>query len=220
MNRIVIYHGSDHIIEKPLFGYGEAHNDYGLGFYCTLDLELAKEWANRSTTNGFANKYLFDARTLKVLDLTKEEYSVLNWIAILLHHRHLSLADQALYKRRLDFLDKYFYIDVSQYDVVVGYRADDTYFKFPMFFLRNEFSVNRLEEIYKLGNLGKQIVLISEKAFSHLEYIGFVESEPIYKEKYHTRKNQADVRFEEMLIEDITTSSVKIEDLMKQYDYR
>ena len=38
-----LYHGSSNIIEKPLFGYGKAYNDYGLGFYCTESLEMAKE---------------------------------------------------------------------------------------------------------------------------------------------------------------------------------
>ena len=40
-----LYHGSSKIIEKPLFGYGKPYNDYGLGFYCTEHVELAKEWA-------------------------------------------------------------------------------------------------------------------------------------------------------------------------------
>ena len=31
----MIYHGSDHIIEHPEFGYGKTYNDYGTGFYCT-----------------------------------------------------------------------------------------------------------------------------------------------------------------------------------------
>ena len=39
-----LYHGSVNIIEKPLFGYGKPYNDYGLGFYCTDSLEMAKEW--------------------------------------------------------------------------------------------------------------------------------------------------------------------------------
>lgn len=26
-----IYHGSDHIIEKPQYGYGKPYNDYGVG---------------------------------------------------------------------------------------------------------------------------------------------------------------------------------------------
>lgn len=40
---LIIYHGSGEIIEKPQFGYGNPKNDYGLGFYCTEDIELAKE---------------------------------------------------------------------------------------------------------------------------------------------------------------------------------
>jgi len=34
--------GSKDIIQKPIFGVGSKNNDYGIGFYCTLDLELAK----------------------------------------------------------------------------------------------------------------------------------------------------------------------------------
>ena len=40
-----IYHGSKDIIKIPLYGYGKKYNDYGLGFYCTENIELAKEWA-------------------------------------------------------------------------------------------------------------------------------------------------------------------------------
>ena len=40
-----LYHGSSFIIERPEFGKGNPFNDYGLGFYCTETLELAKEWS-------------------------------------------------------------------------------------------------------------------------------------------------------------------------------
>ena len=40
----IIYHGSDHIIEKPKYGYGKTYNDYGVGFYCTENPDMAKEW--------------------------------------------------------------------------------------------------------------------------------------------------------------------------------
>lgn len=39
-----IYHGSSEIIEKPEFGYGKPYNDYGLGFYCTEQIDMAREW--------------------------------------------------------------------------------------------------------------------------------------------------------------------------------
>ncbi|MBQ6625824.1 MAG: DUF3990 domain-containing protein [Ruminococcus sp.] len=57
MNKLTIYHGSSKIIERPLFGAGNPNNDYGLGFYCTETLDLAKEWACSAETDGYANKY-------------------------------------------------------------------------------------------------------------------------------------------------------------------
>lgn len=220
MERIVIYHGSETIIEKPIYGYGKTSNDYGLAFYCTTSLEMAKEWASRTNASGFANKYSFNATGLKVLDLTDPSFNVLNWIAILMHFRELSLSQKTLYKRRLEFLEKNFYVDVTKYDVVIGYRADDAYFKFPLFFLQNELSIESLENIYKAGDLGKQIALISEKSFSRLSFVKAIKVERVYKEKYYTRKSLADSRFEEIRINDVNNTNDKLEDLMKNYDKR
>ena len=30
---MILYHGSNHIIDKPLYGAGKKYNDYGIGFY-------------------------------------------------------------------------------------------------------------------------------------------------------------------------------------------
>ena len=68
-NQMEIYHGSISIIDNPVFGKGKAHNDYGLGFYCTESLDLAKEWAVTEDTDGYANKYILDTKDLKILDL-------------------------------------------------------------------------------------------------------------------------------------------------------
>lgn len=35
----ILYHGSENIIKKPIFGFGKTYNDYGLGFYCTAKPE-------------------------------------------------------------------------------------------------------------------------------------------------------------------------------------
>ena len=37
----IIYHGSKEIINKPKKEKGKINNDYGQGFYCTFDIELA-----------------------------------------------------------------------------------------------------------------------------------------------------------------------------------
>ena len=34
----ILYHGSEFLIEKPEFGKGARHNDYGRGFYCTENI--------------------------------------------------------------------------------------------------------------------------------------------------------------------------------------
>ena len=62
-----IYHGSDHIIEVPIFHGGKPHNDYGYGFYCTESSEMAKEWAVSEEHDGYANCYELDLQGLKIL---------------------------------------------------------------------------------------------------------------------------------------------------------
>ena len=52
-----IYYGSDRMIEKPKFGYGKPCNDYGIGFYCTQNHNMAKEWGVGIDHNGCANQY-------------------------------------------------------------------------------------------------------------------------------------------------------------------
>lgn len=169
--KMILYHGSVTIIEKPIYHGGKATNDYGYGFYCTENIDLAKEWAcTNNETNGYANKYELDLDKLNVLDLTSKEYSVLNWIAILLKFRQFDISSDILMAAK-EYLLKNFYIDVNKYDVVIGYRADDSYFRFARDFISNTISVEKLAKAMELGMLGKQIVLISEKAHKEIKYI-------------------------------------------------
>lgn len=86
-----LYHGSDHIIENPVFGEGKSYNDYGRGFYCTEHVELAKEWACALGGDGYANHYKLDMSGLSVLNLNTQEYNILNWLAILLENRKFNV---------------------------------------------------------------------------------------------------------------------------------
>ena len=87
---ITLYHGSEKIVELPTFGKGRKNNDFGLGFYCTESEALAKEWAVSSLRNGFANRYTLDMEYLNVLNLNSADYTILNWIAVLVEHRLFS----------------------------------------------------------------------------------------------------------------------------------
>ena len=167
---MIIYHGSKDIIEKPEFGKGNQKNDYGLGFYCTENVELAKEWAcSNNETNGYANQYEIDLSDYKVLDLREEKYSILNWMALLLKFRTFDL-NTPISAQAKEYILENFYVDVEEYDVIIGYRADDSYFSFAKDFINNTISVEQLAEAMRLGELGIQIVLKSKKAFDTVKY--------------------------------------------------
>ena len=121
---IDIYHGSVNVVEKPVFGEGKVHNDYGRGFYCTEHAELAKEWACSSDRDGFANHYRLDISGLSILNLNAQEYNILNWLAILLENRKFNVAD-GLPLRAKAYLLENFKVDYKKYDIIIGYRANN-----------------------------------------------------------------------------------------------
>lgn len=170
--QIKIYHGSEKNIIKPIFGEEKKNNDFGLGFYCTKDINLAKEWAVSSLKDGFANKYILNIEYLKILNLNSSEYTILNWIAILVEHRLFSLKSPVAQRAKKYLIDN-FGINVNAYDVIIGYRADDSYFDYAESFLNNSITVEQLAKAMKLGKLGEQIVIKSQYAFSCLTYDGF-----------------------------------------------
>ncbi|RGC51893.1 DUF3990 domain-containing protein [Absiella sp. AM29-15] len=49
---------------QPIYGLGKNYNDYGQGFYCTENLELAKEWACTENLEGYANQYQLDMKSI------------------------------------------------------------------------------------------------------------------------------------------------------------
>ena len=216
---MIVYHGSDHILEVPVFRGRKPQNDYGSGFYMTESLELAKEWACAKNTDGFANRYELDLEDLQVLNLNGPEYNILNWLAILTKHRSYwqngSIAEEAK-----EYLQTNFYVAISSYDVIIGYRAGDSYFSFAQDFVAGTISLRKLSEATHLGKLGEQIVLKSERSYRHIR---FLDAEPAdaatYYEKkadrdrearreYRKKKQMADVS-EELYMLDILREGIK-----------
>lgn len=164
---MVLYHGSPMIVDNPEYGKGNAFNDYGRGFYCTEHIELAKEWACRDISGGYANTYEFSNNGLKTLKLN--DYSTLHWLALLVHNRRFRLTSDLMVEGKAWLQEKYL-LDISKYDVIIGYRADDSYFRFARAFLQNSLSLEALEKAMYLGELGEQVVLISPKAFRNITF--------------------------------------------------
>lgn len=183
-SKITVYHGSPRIIQKPIFGAGNPNNDYGLGFYCTECVELAKEWACSVETDGYANQYTLDLTNLSMLSLTSGDFHILNWLFVLLENRTFRIRGDIAQQAKA-YIFENFAIDYKGYDIIKGYRADDSYFSFTNAFLNNAISIAQLERAMVLGKLGEQIVLMSEKSF---DSIVFVDSIPAPKEIYLPKK--------------------------------
>ncbi len=181
---LIIYHGSQQIVEVPKFGIGKKYNDYGQGFYCTESIELAKEWACPIKNDGYSNKYIMHFDGMNVMHLTKGEFNILNWLAILLEHRKFDITSPVGNNAR-DFILSRFMPDTTNIDVMIGYRADDSYFSFAEDFVNNTISLRDLNLAMQLGTLGEQVVLLSKRSFGQIE---FVEHEVAdYREYYYKR---------------------------------
>jgi len=185
---IEIYHGSVKVIDLPVFGEGKPYNDYGRGFYCTEHAELAKEWACSADSDGYANHYQLDMTGLSVLNLNGPEYNILNWLAILLENRKFNVAE-GLPQRAKTYILENFKVDYKKYDIIVGYRADDSYFSYAGDFVNGTLSLSDLSEAMRLGKLGEQVVLKSKKAF---EALTFVEAIKAPREEYFAKYKQRD----------------------------
>lgn len=188
MNILTLWHGSVKIIEKPLYGAGKAYNDYGRGFYCTEHEELAKEWACAEKKSGYANRYVMDLSGLKVLNLGDSSYTILHWLAVLSANRRFQ-PETALAAQGLAYLQKYFQPDLDKYDLIRGYRADDSYFSFARAFVGNAISLDQLSRAMYLGELGEQVVLRSKAAFQKIRFDGY---EPADGSIYYLKRKHRD----------------------------
>ena len=212
---IDIYHGTDHVVEKPLFGEGKLYNDYGRGFYCTEHLELAKEWACLSGGDGYANHYRLDRDGLSVLNLNEPEYSILNWLAILLENRKFNVAE-GLPQRAKAYLLENFKVDYKQYDVIIGYRADDSYFSYAGDFVNGTLSLSDLSEAMRLGRLGEQVVLKSKKSFDALTFVEAIEAPcQEYFAKYKSRDEEARAKYRQIASKPVAESETYVLDIIR-----
>lgn len=172
IKKILVYHGSDHIIHTPIYLGGKDDNDYGNGFYTTEYEDRAKSWAalNGDPSHSIVNKYELDLDGLNVLNLA--DFGVLAWIAEVVSNRGTSQEATEILGKRLVEMYK---VDTSPYDIIKGYRADDSYTQVIEAFLLNQINIAEVERLFYKGSLGNQIFLRSEKAFSQIKWEGSYE---------------------------------------------
>lgn len=117
-------------------------------------------------------------------------------------------------RRAKRYLIDNFAINVNAFDLITGYRADDSYFDYAESFLNNGISVEQLARAMRLGKLGEQIVIKSQFAFSRLQFQGVDVAE---REQYYVlrkaRDDEANQMYMDMLEEE--SDGLYIQDIMR-----
>lgn len=182
-----LYHGSDHEVGKPKYGFGKTDNDYGQGFYTTLDPKKADEWAVCfGGMNAVTNRYFIDTQGLNILFL--DDYGPLAWVTEIISNRGVRGENASLLATKL--IEKY-KIDTTHADIIVGYRADDSYIDVVDSFLKNEISLEETARLFYKGDLGLQVFIKSQRAFERMECRG---ARYIAECKRGMSKNEEDAR--------------------------
>lgn len=84
-----------------------------------------------------------------------------------------------------DYLQRSFAVDDAESDVIIGYRADNSYFYFAQNFINGTISCRQLNNAMHLGKLGQQFVLKSEWAFDRIKFLGY---EPAQSDEWYAKK--------------------------------
>lgn len=206
------FYGADHLLAKPEFNKGNPSNDYGLGFYLTPDKEMARLWASKFE-HGYLIEFDVDVSKLKIMQLaTINDEDILKWLSILITHR-FSKEEREENKINIQWLIKNYPFTLGDYDVVIGYRADDSYFDYSRDFVKNELSLELLKDAMRIGKLGTQFVLMSKKSFEHIK---FIKAEPVaHTEEYSIFRNKTKAEYYELKKEDDINNTF-IRDLMRK----
>ena len=136
-----------------------------------------------------------------------------------MHNRELSSNLRNNYPRELKYLKDKYLLNVNDYDVVIGYRADDSYFHFPEAFVRSGITLESLNSIITAGDLGKQYVLISKRAFSLIKFVDYQEVFEKSHEDYYKRKSGADKIFTDLLEQDRYKKGTRLRDLVMDNEW-
>lgn len=156
---MIVYHGSNIVVEKPVLLSPKRTLDFGPGFYTTTNKEQAISFAQKVMLRNDSNTkavsmYEIDYDEMEhILDVLKFTSPSGKWLDFVFANR------QGIYEGK-------------QYDIVYGAVADDTIYRvFGLYeagLLTREETLKRL----KISKLYDQVTFCTEKALSHLQFIG------------------------------------------------
>lgn len=144
---MILYHGSQMIVDEPEIRKTKYTKDFGWGFYCTVIKEQAERWAIRKTGNGYVN--YFEYEEIPSLNIKKFSNVSEEW---------------------LDFVAQCRHGNTHEYDIVEGPMADDTIYNYVEDYLDGIISKETFMQLAKFKKPTHQISFHTIKALSCLTF--------------------------------------------------
>jgi len=155
---MLVYHGSNQIVERPKLVKQNRWLDFGFGFYTTTNRDQAVSFAHKVThkrEHGQASVSTYEVdekmarQNCTVLEFVRPDE---NWLDFVSLHR------QGLYQG-------------EQFDLIYGPVANDDVYTTLTLYLSGVLTKQQTLEALKIRQLYNQLVFASEKAITYLQFI-------------------------------------------------
>lgn len=146
---MILYHGSNVIVQEPQILENGFYKDFGYGFYCTILEKQAKRWALTKRRKHIVNFYEYSPD--KSLNIKKFSEMTEEWLQFVANCRLCLKHD---------------------YDVVEGPMADDTIWDYVEDYMAERISKEAFWELVKFKYPTHQIVFCTEKALQTIKFEG------------------------------------------------
>ncbi len=153
---MILYHGSNMIVEQPKLIEQNRYLDFGNGFYTTTNKDQAMNFAQKVSVRrggkSIVNVYDFDEHKNGELIIKRFMSPNEDWLDFVTKHRN------GIY-------------DDEKYDVVIGPVADDDVYRTLQVYSSGLLTKEQALEALKVKKLFNQYVFVTEKAISRLKFI-------------------------------------------------
>lgn len=146
---MVLFHGSNVVVQEPEILTNGYYKDFGYGFYCTAFEKQARRWALTKRKNHVINQYVYTENADLKIKVFKEMTD--EWLEFVVNCR-----------RGIK----------HGYDIVEGAMADDTIWDYIEDYMAERISKTAFWELVKFKYPTHQIVFCTEDALKTLKFEG------------------------------------------------
>lgn len=159
---MILYHGSNMVVEKPKLILQNRYLDFGQGFYTTTNKAQAENFAKKVVLRkggiAIVNKYEINENLIDDKSISVKYFSLPNksWLQFVSQNR------SGDYKGK-------------KYDMIIGPVANDDVYKILQIYVAGLLNIEQTLESLKVKKLYNQYVFASDKALNLLKFVGFEE---------------------------------------------